>query len=102
MDKKKAMQLYLNSASRGCAIAMFNVADMFKIDENWEEAFSYYRRSAERGYADAIFNVGIFYLSGAQGVQYDLDEAKRWLLRAAAKGCDPERVKRALDMSASV
>ncbi|KAH8049784.1 hypothetical protein JL721_11563 [Aureococcus anophagefferens] len=50
-----------------------------------KEVFRYCRLSAEKGYVPAMLMVGMAHREG-QGVERDLDEAKRWLERAAAKG----------------
>ena len=58
-----------------------------------EEAFRLYKMAAEHGLTPAEFNVGLSNEKGV-GVERDVDEAKRWYARAAAKG--DERAARAL------
>jgi len=50
-----------------------------------KQVFRYCRLSAEKGYVPAMLMVGMAHREG-QGVERDLDEARRWLERAAAKG----------------
>ena len=50
-----------------------------------EEAFRLYKMAAEQGLTEAEFNVGLSNEKGV-GVERDVDEAKRWYARAAAKG----------------
>ena len=50
-----------------------------------KQVFRYCRLSAEKGYVPAMLMVGMAHREG-QGVERDLDEATRWLERAAAKG----------------
>ena len=85
IDKKKAMQYYHQAADLGWAKAQNNLAVLFEEEKKWAEAIRYYRLAAEQGHAEASMNLGSCYESGA-GVEHDLDEAKRWFARAAAKG----------------
>ena len=49
------------------------------------EVYRYARLSAEQGLRSAMFAVGLSHIQG-HGVERDLDEARRWLERAAAAG----------------
>ena len=84
LDKKKAEQLYRVAADKGDACAQFGLFQLLKADQRLEEATHYLRLSAEQGYTMAETGLGmqIFWQHGPDAV----DEARRWLDRAAAKG----------------
>ena len=82
MDKKKGLQLYRMAADLGNANAQYNVALSSQDDE---DVVKYYRLAADQGLTDAEHNLGERYVIG-RGVTQDLEEAKRWFGRAAAKG----------------
>ena len=50
-----------------------------------KEVYRYGRLSAEQGFIPAMRSLGICYIQG-HGVERDVDEARRWLERAAAAG----------------
>jgi hypothetical protein len=52
---------------------------------SYRESFRYCKLAADRGYTAAEFNLAISYRKG-EGVDVDLEEARRWYARAAAKG----------------
>jgi len=85
LDKKKARQLYQMAADRGHARAQHNIGSYFHREGQQEEAIRYFKMAAEQGFTPAEFNVGLSNEKGI-GVERDLDEAKRWYARAAAKG----------------
>ena len=51
-------------------------------------AFSFWKRSAEQGHTISEFLFACCYRNGG-GVEPNLDEARRWYARAAAKGHEP-------------
>ena len=85
IDKKKAMQYYRMAADRGSANGQFLLAILLDEEDRCAEAVRYYRLAAEQGHTTASFNLGICY-ENSDGIEADLDEAKRWYARAAAKG----------------
>jgi hypothetical protein len=96
LDEKKAEQLYRMAADRGDAIAQNNLAcALIRNDRDMketaneisvsQEAFQLDLLSAEQGYTQAEALIGAFYLAGS-GVPQNLEVARRWLARAAAKG----------------
>jgi hypothetical protein len=56
--------------------------------ENWVEAVRLWRKAAEAGDADAQFNLGQAYKLG-RGVEFSLDLAREWYLKAARSGHHP-------------
>ncbi|MGK9234024.1 SEL1-like repeat protein [Inquilinus limosus] len=52
----------------------------------------WFRIAADQGYDAAEAAVGVMYLEG-RGVQKDIDEAVRWLRRAAAQGNEEARAR---------
>jgi TPR repeat protein len=87
LDKKKAAQLHRLAADRGHVVAQHNLSCMlFKEGpSSYRESFRYCKLAADRGYTAAEFNLAISYRKG-EGVDVDLEEARRWYARAAAKG----------------
>jgi TPR repeat protein len=87
VNKKKAKQLYRMAADRGYARAQFNVSYMLSNEgpSSYRESFRYCKLAADRGYTSAEYNLAISYKKG-EGVDVDLEEARRWYARAAAKG----------------
>ena len=51
-----------------------------------KKAFEYFLEAAKRGDVEAMYEVGLCYRSGSGGAVKDLDEAFKWLERAAAEG----------------
>ena len=95
-DRSKCVRLFRVAADRGVATAQFNLAhelimgdDESDKRESCSEGFRYCRRAAEQKLTSAEAYLGVLYASGVcklASVQPDIDEAKRWLTRAAAKG----------------
>ena len=89
LDKNKGLQLLRKAADRGDVQAQGQLA--WQLENNGspdEETFLLHELAAKQGLASAEHNVGVRYYNG-RGVTQDLEEAKRWLWRAAAKGHDP-------------
>ncbi|KAF0096143.1 MAG: hypothetical protein E1N59_110 [Puniceicoccaceae bacterium 5H] len=51
-----------------------------------EAAFQHYSIAAEQGHVSAQFNLGMYYATGSESVEQDLDTAERWLVQAAQAG----------------
>jgi len=96
MDWSKALQLYLMAADQGSHWGQQNYANMLRVEieespnhaealQKAAESFRYYKLAAEQGLTEAELNVGLCYAKG-DGVSEDVNEAKRWFVRAAAKG----------------
>ena len=88
LDKKKVERLYRTAADRGDAAAQTNLAHLLDDDE---EAFRYFALAADQGVTDAENNLGACYHDG-KGTEVDLDKARYWYARAAAKGNDDAAV----------
>ena len=87
VNKKKAKQLYQRAADRGFVPANYSISCML-YDEgpsSYQESFRYCKLAADRGFTKAEYNLAISYQKG-EGVDVDLEEARRWYARAAAKG----------------
>ena len=90
VDMKKAVKLWRVPASHGHASAQYGLSvalRVLSVDplETAEESFHYAKLAAEQGLREAEYNVGVALWKGL-GVAVDVDEGKRWLERAAAKG----------------
>ena len=86
LDMKKAMQLYRSAADRGHAVAAFSLATQLSraraSGESSVDPIPYYLIAARKGHTKAEYVCGLWYERAAR----DLEEAKRWYARAAAKG----------------
>ena len=93
LDKKKAERLVRMAADRGDAMAQAKVAILCeKVLEQPSQAFRLMKLAAEQGYTKAEAKLGQYFLTGV-GVEADLDQAKHWFARAAAKGHERAREK---------
>ena len=89
LDRKKAIQLYRMAADRGSAPAQGKLALLLGMEGYPdEETFPLLELAAKQGLTTAEYSVGQCYVNG-RGVTQDLEEAKRWLGRAASKCYDP-------------
>ena len=86
LDMKKAMQLYRLATDRGHAGAAYDVARQLSkaraSGESSVDPMPYYLLAARKGHTSAEYVCGMWYERAAE----DLEEAKRWYARAAAKG----------------
>jgi TPR repeat protein len=85
LDKKKAEELFRTAADRCSATAQYNLGNVLRSEEKFEEAFRYFALSADQGYTDAEYCLGFCYHDGT-GTELDLGKARYWFERAAAKG----------------
>lgn len=87
----------LARAEKGDIDAMLKIGECFYFgegrDENYRFAIKYLLKPAEMGNADAQFYLGRIYQEGEReeagaykGVERNLDEAVKWLSKAAAQG----------------
>ena len=87
LDKKKGRRLFQISADRGSAIAQSNLGLYFTREKEFGLAIKYYKLAAAQGMTSAADSLGLLYADpDLEGMEFDLDEAKRWFSRAAAKG----------------
>ncbi|EGB11638.1 hypothetical protein AURANDRAFT_36347 [Aureococcus anophagefferens] len=84
-SNQKANQLYRIAADRGSALGQCNLGSRYALEGKFVDAARYYKLSAEQGYSKAEFNLAQCYHHG-DGVERDLEIAKRWFARASAKG----------------
>ena len=63
------------------------LADQFRDEGNYIQAFALYKQSAEEGYHWAQYHLGALYQFG-NGVQQNLEEAVNWYQKAANQGND--------------
>lgn len=96
-DAGAAERLMKSAADAGNPLAQFNYAQML-VDRDdspkgMADALAYYRKAAETGLADAAYAVGQIRLTGADGRQPDIAEARRWFTQAAEKNFDAAQVE---------
>ena len=83
LDRKKATQLTRMAADRGYAIAQYNLSNFEGLSV--EESLKYLQLAADQGLSLAERALGDRFERG-DGVQRDLEEAKRWWDRAVTRG----------------
>ena len=92
-----AADWFEKAARQGYAPAQYLFGDCFDFgrgvictstDGNPREAVKWFRLAAEQGLADAQFRLGCCYLLGRGVYEEDLEEAIKWLGKAAAQGHD--------------
>ena len=84
-DQKKATQLIRKAAEQGFPPAQCTAGMECEADGNFRDAFAYYKLAADQGFTQAEVFLGMAYCRG-QGVEKNVEEAMRLLLRAAEKG----------------
>jgi len=87
VDMEKSWQLLRRAADGGQAQSQFSLASHFHRKGEHEEHIHYISLAAEQGLTDAMYYLGRCYAEG-EGVEPDLDQAKIWYARAAAKGLE--------------
>ena len=88
-DYAQAMKWYRSAADKGLALAMRDIAYLYKagkgVSVDYAEAVRWYRMAADRGDASSMNSLGYRYDQGT-GVTRDYAEAMRWYQKAAALG----------------
>jgi hypothetical protein len=97
LNIKKAEQLFRMAADLGDAVAQAKLAHLIYVnDEDDPESFRYVKSAADQGLTGAEAILGLYYVRGYGGVGVDLEEARRWTARAAAKGNEQAKEELAL------
>lgn len=73
------------AADRGSAEAQAWLGYIYDYSEDDEQAVEYYRAAAEQGNVRGISGLGEMYSKG-EGVEKDLDEGRKYFIRAAEMG----------------
>ncbi len=88
VDKGKAFELFMKSASSGDPCAQFILGKCHEEDYGTEvkkqTAFKWYKKAAEQGLAEAQESLGWCYTYGI-GTKIDEDAARKWHEQAASK-----------------
>jgi hypothetical protein len=100
LDKEKAERLFRMAADRGDACAQSILGLLLHSEEKHEEAFRYVALAADQGRTSAELNLGLCYKAG-EGTEVDLDKARYWFERGAAKG-DKEAIENLATLDARV
>ncbi|KAH8058244.1 hypothetical protein JL722_6099 [Aureococcus anophagefferens] len=97
LNIKKAEQLFRMAADLGDAMAQAKVGHLIYVnDQDDPESFRYLKLAADQGLNRAEAILGLYYVRGYGGVGVDLQEARRWTARAAAKGNEQAKEELAL------
>lgn len=84
-DMTAAINTLRKSADSGHAPSQALLAYILDQSDYDEEAVVYFRKAAEQGNADGEYGLGRMYTSG-EGVKRDIQEGRRWILKAAQRG----------------
>ncbi|KAG1455472.1 hypothetical protein G6F46_006898 [Rhizopus delemar] len=90
VDPRRSIAWYSKAAEQGEVEAEFALSGWYLtgadgiLPQNDGEAYLWARKAADRGYAKAEYAVG-YYTETGTGTKQDLEEAKRWYMRAAAQ-----------------
>ncbi|KAL8280680.1 hypothetical protein RQP46_007003 [Phenoliferia psychrophenolica] len=91
VDPRRSIAWYTRAAERGDAEAELALSGWYLtgsegvLKQSDSEAYLWARRAANKGLPKAEYAVG-YYSEVGIGVKQDLEEAKRWYMRAAAQG----------------
>ncbi|KAI8639556.1 hypothetical protein BD408DRAFT_392013 [Parasitella parasitica] len=90
VDPRRSIAWYSKAAEQGDVEAEFALSGWYLtgaegvLPQSDNEAYLWARKAADRGIAKAEYAVG-YYTETGTGVRQNLDEAKRWYMRAAAQ-----------------
>jgi TPR repeat protein len=84
-DMKKTKELLRQAADLGSAMAQVKLGRLLEDEGDEDLAFIYFKKAAEQGFMNAEAMVGHYFQHGV-GTERDVDEARRWYERAAARG----------------
>ncbi|KAG1070298.1 hypothetical protein G6F42_026147 [Rhizopus arrhizus] len=90
VDPRRSIAWYSKAAEQGDVEAEFALSGWYLtgaegvLPQSDNEAYLWARKAADRGNAKAEYAVG-YYTETGTGVRQNLEEAKRWYMRAAAQ-----------------
>ncbi|KAG0174171.1 hypothetical protein DFQ28_004662 [Apophysomyces sp. BC1034] len=90
VDPRRSIAWYSKAAEQGHLEAELSLSGWYLtgtegiLRQNDAEAYLWARKAADRGYAKAEYAVG-YYTETGIGIRQNLDEAKKWYMRAAAQ-----------------
>ena len=91
-EYRRATELMKEAADNDNAQAQFNYAQLILSERPGSAgqiaAFDYFKAAAENDVADAQYAVSQYYLAGTGNVAVDVEEARRWLEKAASQNFD--------------
>lgn len=93
----QATELMKTAADGGNGQAQFNYAQLLLSQRPGSagqvSAFKYFKSAAENGVVDAQYALSQYYLQGTGNVPVDVNEARRWLVKAAAQNFDTAQLE---------
>ena len=88
-DYKKAIDLYLEAATKGYAPAQGQLGFLYYnglgVTKDYTKAVEWFSKAAEQGDANGQNNLGIMYYNG-EGISQDYNKAYMWFSKAAEQG----------------
>ena len=60
------------------------------VERDFKAAMAWLKTASERGQSIAKYHIGLLYWDG-DGVDRDLEEARRWIQESADEGCEEAR-----------
>ena len=80
-DMARAKGLFLKAAETGNRMAMNNLAHIYEIDGEKENAVCWFTRAAEAGYEQSIWTLAKCYWKGLNGLEKNASKAREWARR---------------------
>ena len=77
-DMKRAKGLFLKAAEAGNSMAMNNLACIYELDGEKENAVRWFTRAADNGYSHSIWALAKCYWSGHNGLAKNASKAREW------------------------
>lgn len=77
-DMERAKGLFLKAAENGQSWAMNNLAFIYELDGEKENAVYWYTRAAEAGYSLSIWSLAKCYWKGLNGLEKNASKAREW------------------------
>jgi hypothetical protein len=91
-DKAEGAKWVRKAAEQGLGEAQYNLGVMYLegsgVTQSDTEAIAWWTKAAEKGDVNAQYNLGHIYLVGKGNIQPNVQEAKKWLQKAADQGDD--------------
>ena len=98
-DEAKAQEWFQKAANQGYAWGITTCGTVCRNNKDYDKALEYYRKAADMGHVEALTGLGQLYQGSAvsmlclgfmyfsgDGVEKNIEESKKWLLKAGEAG----------------